>query len=263
LGQHGARSNPVAGDDGRNVNTMKKLLLATATLATLAFAVPASADVIDPLHLSCSTCSIDNGTFTATNTGGPTGIVVDSSPPGASGLLLLKILVPTNEIGSIVDVNITGTSAGVVPLFSATAFGSGSLETYLGISVGGGSAANMFNTFFNSSVTVDAGITGYDVFLFNAGATTLTGSFLTSPTNLNINTLLPAGTWILADIVQFGAVCGGATFCNDITTAPSAGLFVNATSAVPEPATWGMMLLGFVGLGFAFRNRRRMVGFAA
>jgi hypothetical protein len=30
-----------------------------------------------------------------------------------------------------------------------------------------------------------------------------------------------------------------------------------ATSAVPEPATWGMMLLGFGMIGFAARHRRR------
>ena len=28
---------------------------------------------------------------------------------------------------------------------------------------------------------------------------------------------------------------------------------VSGVTAVPEPATWGMMLLGFLGLGFAFR----------
>jgi hypothetical protein len=33
-------------------------------------------------------------------------------------------------------------------------------------------------------------------------------------------------------------------------------------TGVPEPATWGMMLLGFVGLGFAFRQSRRKVWFA-
>jgi hypothetical protein len=33
--------------------------------------------------------------------------------------------------------------------------------------------------------------------------------------------------------------------------------------AVPEPSTWAMMLLGFAGLGFAFRQRRRMIGLAA
>jgi hypothetical protein len=34
------------------------------------------------------------------------------------------------------------------------------------------------------------------------------------------------------------------------------------TAAVPEPATWGMMLLGFAGLGYAFRQRRRKLSFA-
>jgi hypothetical protein len=35
-----------------------------------------------------------------------------------------------------------------------------------------------------------------------------------------------------------------------------------AASAVPEPSTWAMMLLGFAGLGFAFRQSRRKVSFA-
>jgi PEP-CTERM motif len=30
-----------------------------------------------------------------------------------------------------------------------------------------------------------------------------------------------------------------------------------SSSAVPEPSTWGMMLLGFVGLGFAGYRRAR------
>jgi hypothetical protein len=37
---------------------------------------------------------------------------------------------------------------------------------------------------------------------------------------------------------------------------------VTGVSAVPEPATWAMMLLGFAGLGFAFRQSRRKVSFA-
>jgi hypothetical protein len=31
-------------------------------------------------------------------------------------------------------------------------------------------------------------------------------------------------------------------------------------AAVPEPATWGMMLLGFAGIGMAMRRRRRSNG---
>jgi hypothetical protein len=37
---------------------------------------------------------------------------------------------------------------------------------------------------------------------------------------------------------------------------------INSAGAVPEPATWAMMLLGFVGLGFAFRQSRRKVSLA-
>jgi hypothetical protein len=32
--------------------------------------------------------------------------------------------------------------------------------------------------------------------------------------------------------------------------------------AVPEPATWGMMLLGFVAIGFGMRRRKSRLGFA-
>jgi PEP-CTERM motif len=35
-----------------------------------------------------------------------------------------------------------------------------------------------------------------------------------------------------------------------------------STTGVPEPSTWAMMLIGFAGLGFAFRRSRRKVSFA-
>jgi hypothetical protein len=36
----------------------------------------------------------------------------------------------------------------------------------------------------------------------------------------------------------------------------------SVSSAVPEPSTWAMMLIGFAGLGFAFRQSRRKVSLA-
>jgi hypothetical protein len=42
-----------------------------------------------------------------------------------------------------------------------------------------------------------------------------------------------------------------------------ADIFVGVpVTGVPEPSTWAMMLLGFAGLGFAFRRSRRKVSFA-
>jgi hypothetical protein len=35
-----------------------------------------------------------------------------------------------------------------------------------------------------------------------------------------------------------------------------------SSGAVPEPSTWAMILIGFAGLGFAFRQSRRKVSFA-
>jgi hypothetical protein len=37
---------------------------------------------------------------------------------------------------------------------------------------------------------------------------------------------------------------------------------VSGVSMVPEPQTWAMMLLGFVGLGFAFRHKRKITALA-
>jgi hypothetical protein len=42
----------------------------------------------------------------------------------------------------------------------------------------------------------------------------------------------------------------------------NAAFSLTGVSTVPEPSTWAMMLLGFLGLGFAFRLSRRKVAFA-
>jgi hypothetical protein len=92
---------------------------------------------------------------------------------------------------------------------------------------------------------------------FKQGITnTTTGSTLLTFTaqsellaNLIISTIPPGDTRVL-----FAADVSGPIGTGNIGGGVVAG--------VPEPATWGMMLLGFVGLGFAFRQQRRRVSFA-
>jgi hypothetical protein len=71
--------------------------------------------------------------------------------------------------------------------------------------------------------------------------------YSTSVTAGQISALIPAGTYIgFEDLVG-----GGDRDYNDVQF-----VFVNVASAVPEPATWAMMLVGFLGLAHASRRRR-------
>jgi Domain of unknown function (DUF4114)/PEP-CTERM motif len=81
--------------------------------------------------------------------------------------------------------------------------------------------------------------------------------YSTSATAAQISALIPAGTYVGFED-QTPANASDFDY-NDVTF-----VFTNTsmTSGVPEPSTWAMMLLGFAGLGFAFRQSRRKVSFA-
>ena len=85
------------------------------------------------------------------------------------------------------------------------------------------------------------------------GGTTLSFTALNEVlANLTVSTIPPGDT-----IALFAAdVAGGGG------TGNTGNIGGGVVAGVPEPATWGMMLLGFVGLGFAFRQQRRRVSFA-
>ena len=53
-----------------------------------------------------------------------------------------------------------------------------------------------------------------------------------------------------------------ANAANTVCPAGCIAVFSDVATAVPEPSTWAMMLIGFLGLGFAFRQSRRKVSFA-
>ena len=70
------------------------------------------------------------------------------------------------------------------------------------------------------------------------------------------------GTIAAAEAALETALLAGNTYLNIHTMAFPGGEIRGFLSAVPEPSTWAMMLIGFAGLGFAFRGSRRNVSFA-
>ena len=70
------------------------------------------------------------------------------------------------------------------------------------------------------------------------------------------------GTVAGAEAALEAGLLAGETYINIHTQQFPGGEIRGFLSAVPEPATWAMMLLGFAGLGFAFRQSQRTVSFA-
>jgi len=245
---------------------MKKLVLSTAmALAALAYAVPASAQVValdDPLHGFCAAGCVDNGTNTPITSNPPVNWGFTVSPKDQTGDLILDILVPnTAAVNPANVVTVTGSTlpaAGVnFSLVSTTAWTSGFLDTYLGISA---SPSNPIGAYLPSTQVFLPGATGFFVLQADLGTQALNGPSGPFSPSFSLNRGAQ-GMYIVGFLNTVDGI---------IATANSGALFetgsgnsINPVAAVPEPATWGMMLLGFVGLGLAFRVRRRKVGFAA
>jgi hypothetical protein len=70
------------------------------------------------------------------------------------------------------------------------------------------------------------------------------------------------GTVPAAEAALENALLTGETYINIHTTNFPGGEIRGFLSAVPEPSTWALMLLGFAGLGFMFRKPGRKVSFA-
>jgi PEP-CTERM motif len=229
---------------------MKRAILLSAALVLFA-TVGARAQVTtldDPLHGFCSAGCTDNGTNTPIGSNPPVSWGFQASPAPQTGTYIIDILTP-NSSPAIASIGITGAQAATATLFSPTAWTSGDLATYLGITA---SPANPIGAYLPSTVVLAPGTTGFFVDQANLGTHTLQGTNVTPPELFNLASGIPKGSYIVAFLLESSG---------NVATANSGALFETA-SAVPEPATWGMMLLGFIGLGFAFRQSRRKVSLA-
>jgi hypothetical protein len=218
------------------MRTLKTLLPAAALAAGLAVAASANATIFIGV-------STDGG-------GTITTIATDPTNTFASG---------TGSFGVFTLNSVTGTGDVVLPsLLSSTSTntsttGAGTLDIYV---LETDLAASTVNGGFVSSLTSNTLPTGWSVTestffdaansgAFGAGVSLASHPFTTIGTAVIGAAANPAAPFALTEQYHIVASSSGTALST-----------INVAS-VPEPATWGLMLVGFGGLGAMLRSNRR------
>lgn len=122
-------------------------------------------------------------------------------------------------------------------------------------------------TYSTSTCLSLGGVTSFGTFIIDFGADRFNGTFDGGSTPTDIAGISNT-SWlftILGGTGRFEGASGtfNGTGVTDARTRPSLVSidFVGnvAAPAVPEPATWGLMILGFGGIGLALRRKRRPI----
>jgi hypothetical protein len=194
------------------------------------------ADIIpDPLHGFCGGVGqcLDNGTNSPTSNNSPVNFGFTISPGPGTGNLILDVLVPNNESHAS-SYAITGTLTGTATLFNSTAWNSGDLEAYLGISA---SPANPIGAYLPSTQALDPGATGFFIYQVSLGSTTLEKSSNPNVSPLlNISPQLPLASYIVGYLDEGGG--------NVIATASSGAIFETTDPPAPVPEPSSIVLFG-------------------
>jgi PEP-CTERM motif len=111
-----------------------------------------------------------------------------------------------------------------------------------------------------SDVTA-ASVSGFLASVFSVGSTSTSVTFTQTADPSGIGLLGPNtfGTLVVDSLAPTGTVDWSVAFTLNGSPASNSGTVDGpVVTAVPEPATWAMMLIGFAGLGFAgYRASRR------
>lgn len=205
---------------------------------------------------SCS----DNGSITPIGASSPDFGFKASPNSGTVDDFDLVVLIPNSVAGAFAEtITVTGSHTGVtipvtLTLVSNTAWTSGQLDSYLGIS---GSPSNPIGAFQPLTATYQPAATGYAVYKGDFGQVTFG-----THSDPRFSTLFdfPLGTVITAysgkkscDWVKINHV--KTLVCSESWTATANSGALMITTNCPEPASLSLIGAGIVGLGFLRRKK--------
>lgn len=168
------------------------------------------------------------------------GLVAVSALPAEAATILGNNTTPT-LIGQFGAGTYTYNSTGIVSLTGQAGFDVDANGTPLP-----GSVSDPNYQYFNPSGSFQA-----DGSFGPAGQTVKIGALAGSYDGINFFTLGSSGTLTFTGLTSlYGLV-------NDTNSGNNTGAFEINVSAVPEPATWAMMLMGFGMVGAGVRSRRK------
>jgi hypothetical protein len=215
---------------------MKYILFAlTASAMAIASATPASAGIFIGV-------SVNGGPITQVAADAATGTVNYNTTTGGyffnTNGTGFPLLLQPNLLTQSVNIEQAGGTGGTLSIYIT--------QTDL----------NSFNGFLASSFTSNTMSNATAVLrtYYSASNALFGGTQLQSASFSNMGTFMGVNPLTLS-------LPWSQTARYDITFGAGSGNFngtANLTTSVPEPRTWGMMILGFVGLGYAARRRPKV-----
>jgi hypothetical protein len=185
-----------------------------------------------------------------------------SAAPASAGTFLVEVgtnLGSPNGTGSGVDqpkfrVTNTTTGSDTTPyLTNIDNFGGGSINGGIDNSPGVGTPSETLLP--SKTATLTYGATNFDPGAYSAFRVNF-GTIANPSASVDFRNVLFSGANTLTGTFSDGSI-GRVNFSGSTTADPASFSFnsVAATGAVPEPATWAMMILGMGAVGFAMRRR--------
>ena len=236
---------------------MKRLAYALCAASTLAFATPASAVPTVTVDTTTGQPLMDMIHASKSNTDNNKVQVFGSTAQGAQSQ---NVLFTAGNTPNVPITEATATAAGSTVGNAVNISDNGGGFAFINDSAQGGATNGFYDLIINPDqlftdikFAVQLTTAGtFDVYYLLSGSSTFV---LATNGGDNIQQAGKTNTNFLVDLT--GGTFDAVQIVSTVPLFQVEQMSINRAAAVPEPATWMMMLLGFGGIGFAMRRRNR------